>query len=91
MKSNPYLETFGHIAQYKAHKLLTLEKVYKVTEGEYRVMPIPGYNTTTYTVKEIMGKLVCTCQKHHHCSHALAVFLFIEQTEGVRERQLLFT
>lgn len=90
MKSNPYLETFGHAAQYKAHKLLRLERVYKVTDGEYRIMPILGYNRTTYTVKEIMGKLTCSCQKHHHCSHMLAVHLFIEQTEGAGERQLLF-
>ncbi|TSA28606.1 hypothetical protein D4R71_00445 [bacterium] len=91
MNSNPYIETFGHAAQYKAQKLLRLGKIYKVTEGEYAVQPVLGYNKTTYAVKEIMGKLTCTCQKHHHCSHILAVFLFREQTESITgDRQLLF-
>ena len=89
----PYFETFSQSTQYKARKLLLLQKVYKRTEGEYVVMPILGYNTTEYTVKEIMGKFMCTCQKGRgrgHCSHMLAVYLFIEKTEGIKERQLQF-
>lgn len=93
MKSNPYLETFTRVAQYKAHRLIRLSRVHKVNDSEYLVLPILGYNSTTYKIKPIMGKLTCTCQrgrKDAHCTHALAVFLFIEQTDGIKDRQLQF-
>lgn len=93
MRSNPYLETFSHAAQYKAQKLLRLSRIHKATDGEYLVLPILGYNSTTYVVKEIMGKLTCNCQRGRsgrRCSHMLAVHLFIEHTEKAGERQLLF-
>lgn len=93
MKSSPYLETFTRVAQYKAQKLLKLRNIIKVTDGEYKALPIYGYNSTTYTIREIMGKFTCNCQmgrKSKRCSHILAVYLFIERTEGIGERQLQF-
>ena len=90
MKTDPYVESFPRSMRYKAQKLLRLSRVAKITSDIYRILPILGYNKTDYTVKWIMGKLTCTCQrgrKARQCSHMLAVHLF---TGGTQEKQLQF-
>lgn len=76
---------------HKVKKLIELGLVRKVTDGVYECLPIPGYNITTYTIRETMGKLVCNCQagrKGRECSHIQAVRLFKEKTENTKEQQL---
>lgn len=76
--------------QYKAQKLLRLKRVARITTDEYKILSILGYNKTDYTVKWIMGRPTCTCQRGHQarpCSHMLAAYLF---TGGVQESQMQF-
>lgn len=74
---------------YKVKRLLELGLIRRITDGLYEVLPIPGYNITTYTIKEHMGRLFCNCQagRKRDCSHAQAVRIYRERTES-REQQL---
>ena len=76
---------------YKVRKLLELGLVKKIVDGLYEILPIPGYNISTYTVKEQMGRLSCNCQagrKGRDCSHVRAVRIFRTNTERLQEEQL---
>jgi len=82
---------FAQPANYKVKKLLELGKISKVADGIYSVAPIPGYNITTYTIREYFGQLLCNCQagrKGRECSHVRAVRIYQEQTEHAKEQQL---
>lgn len=84
-------KTFAQPVNQKVRKLLELGKISKVTDGIYQCLPIPGYNITTYTIKEHFGQLICNCQmgrKGRECSHVRAVRIYQEQTERIREQQL---
>lgn len=90
-KYNPSVKSFEQSANYKVKKLLEMGLVSKVTDGVYSVLPIPGYNITTYTIKEHFGQLICNCQmgrKGRECSHVRAVRIYQEQTEHIKEQQL---
>ena len=51
-------------------------------KGSFQVLPIEGYNTTTYTV-DYNGGWKCNCQWHcknnADCSHILAVMLYLKR------------
>jgi len=84
-------KTFEHPVNQKVKKLLELGKISRVTYGVYQCLPIPGYNITTYTIKEHFGQLICNCQmgrKGRECSHVRAVRIYQDQTEHVKEQQL---
>ncbi|RJO64187.1 MAG: hypothetical protein C4540_04725 [Candidatus Omnitrophota bacterium] len=75
----------------KVKKLIELNKISRVTDGIYQCLPIPGYNISTYTIKEYFGKLLCNCQagrKGRECSHIQAVRIYQERVEHSREVQL---
>lgn len=74
---------------YKVRRILELGLIARITDGVYQCLPIPGYNITTYTIKEQMGRLICNCQagrKGRECSHSQAVRIFRERTES-KEQQ----
>lgn len=82
---------FEQPVNQKVKKLLDLGKVSKVTDGIYQCLPIPGYNITTYTIREHFGSLLCNCQagrKGRECSHVKAVRIYKSQTESEKEHQL---
>jgi hypothetical protein len=67
----------------KAKKFLEFNCVEKVNQEEWTMLPIQGYNTTTYKIKLVGDQLVCNCQgfkTNKYCSHCLAVtqYEFIE-------------
>lgn len=74
----------------KTEKILAQGLVKRIVVGLYEVLPIPGYNITTYTIRESYGQLSCNCQgfhKNHRCAHVDAIRIFRERTE-TREEQL---
>jgi len=82
-------KTFEQPVGYKVRKLLELGKINKVTDGVYAATPIPGYNITTYTIREHFGRLLCNCQKGRKggtCAHIEAVRLYRAQTEPKEEQ-----
>lgn len=84
-------KTFAQATSYKVRRLLELGLISRITDGVYQALPIPGYNITTYTIKEQFGRLVCNCQagrKGRECSHVRAVRVYQGQTESEKERQL---
>lgn len=88
MDSNMGTKTF---VNHKVKKLVELGKIVRVTDGIYQCLPIPGYNISTYTIREYFGRLLCNCQagrKGRDCSHIQAVRVYREKVEHVREVQL---
>lgn len=66
--------------EYKARRFVELNLV-KTTEFSsiFKILPIEGYNSTTYTIEEHAGVYRCNCQfgaSGKTCSHVLAVELF---------------
>ena len=82
-------QTFEQPINYKVRRILDLGLIHRITDGLYEILPIPGYNITTYTVRENMGRLHCNCQagRKHDCSHTQAVRIFRERTEA-KEQQM---
>jgi len=81
---------FAQPVSYKVKKLLELGRISCLGEARYQVLPIPGYNYTTYNVKEQMGKLMCTCQKGRkglECSHIVAVRIYRDMTEPKHQQK----
>ena len=66
----------------KALELVKLKRVVMCPEG-FKVLPVEGYNKTTYSVKCLAGVWSCTCQhfvkNRTPCSHIFAVWLFCHQ------------
>jgi len=88
---NAGTRTFEQPVSQKIKKLLELGLVRKITDGLYQCLPIPGYNITTYTIRELMGRLACNCQRGRkglECSHVRAVRIYQNQTEHIKEEQL---
>lgn len=83
-------KTFEQPVSYKVKKLLELKLISKQSDGLFRCLPIPGYNSTTYTIREIASSLFCNCQagrKGRECAHIRAVRIHKQQTEP-KEQQL---
>jgi hypothetical protein len=70
----------------KARKLVSLGLVRRAEfKDTFDILPIEGYNTTTYVVSRDGIGWSCTCQwarKGRTCSHQLAVELFIKKGGG---------
>jgi len=72
----------------KAKKFNELGLVkYNSESKDWSILPIPGYNKTTYTVFGTQGHFVCNCQfyntvskhwEHPTCSHIQAVKFWLE-------------
>ena len=81
---------------YKVARFLELGCIRKATDGVtffYECAPIPGYNKTTYTIRETLGELFCNCQgfyKRKDCSHAQAVRIYKQRTESINTQMRLF-
>jgi len=78
---------------YKVQRLLDLRCIKKLASGVYECAPIPGYNRTTYTIKQSLGELFCNCQgfgKRKYCSHTKAVMIYKEKTEQPEKQMRLF-
>ncbi len=87
---NPAAKTFSQPVNAKVKKLIELGLINKLSDGVYSISPIPGYNITNYTVRELMGRLTCNCQgyrKYNRCAHADAVRIYREKTEP-KEQQM---
>jgi len=63
----------------KARAFVQKGLVSKSSKYEYSVLPIKGYNKTTYTIST-RGDYSCNCQFYvktgRYCSHCLAVMLY---------------
>lgn len=84
-------KTFAQSVSQKVKRLLELGKISKITDGLYQCLPIPGYNISTYSIREHFGRLLCNCQKGRkggECSHVQAVRIFKKATENLHEEQL---
>lgn len=84
-------KTFAQPVNQKVRKLIELGLISRITDGVYQCLPIPGYNISTYTIKELYGQFICNCQmgrKGRECSHVRAVRIYREQTESTKEQQL---
>ena len=83
---------------YKVRRLLDLPSmrhgyIKKLASGVYEAAPIPGYNRTTYTIRQSLGELFCNCQgfgKRKYCSHTKAVMIYKEKTEQPEKQSDLF-
>ena len=83
---------------YKVRRLLDLPSmrngyIKKLACGVYIVLPIPGYNRTTYTIRQNFTELICNCQgfgKRKYCSHTKAVMIYKEKTEQPEKQMRLF-
>ena len=78
---------------YKVKKLLELGLIKKESYGVYIVLPIPGYNRTTYTIRQNFTELICNCQgfgKRKYCSHTKAVMIYKQKTEQPEKQMRLF-
>jgi hypothetical protein len=94
------IQHYDHIAgkfeqkpSYKVKKLLELNRIKCLCFGVYECLPIDGYNTRTYVIRESYGKYVCNCQgyrKKNDCSHVQAVIRYKEKTEPGEKQPLLF-
>ncbi len=83
-------KSFEQPVSSKTEKILALGLVKRIADGLYEVLPIPGYNITTYTIREAYGQISCNCQGYHknrHCAHTDAVRIFRERTE-TRDQQM---
>lgn len=79
----------------KAEKFISLDLVERVTDFDFFIKPIKGYNKTTYqvkVVKTVLGGVAfrCNCQFYHTtektCSHIMAVKMFMfEKLGGKRQ------
>jgi hypothetical protein len=88
---NAGTRTFAQPVNQKVKKLLELGLISRITDGLYQCLPIPGYNITTYTIRELMGRLTCNCQrgrKELECSHVRAVRIYQDQVEHIKQEQL---
>jgi len=88
---DPATRRFENPVDAKVRRLLTLGCIKRVTDGLYECLPIAGYNTKTYSIRECFGRLMCNCQKGRkgaECSHAKAVKIYREEVEGIKEEQL---
>ena len=83
---------------YKVRRLLDLPSmrngyIKKLDCGVYEVAPIPGYNRTTYTIRQNFTELICNCQgfgKRKYCSHTKAVMIYKQKTEQPEKQMRLF-
>jgi len=78
---------------YKVRRLLYLGCIKKLASGVYIVLPIPGYNRTTYTIRQNFTELICNCQgfgKRKYCSHIKAVMIYKQKTEQPEKQMRLF-
>lgn len=79
-KYNPQTGLLTKSQQYKIRKLVEHKCIERLGEDTWIVKPIPGYNSTTYTITRGMtGQLSCNCQffatKQTDCSHIGAMIL----------------
>ena len=81
-----YLEELKGSVISKARKFNRLNLVKRTGENSFAVLPIPGYNSSTYTVTFEDETGTCNCQanriNNRVCSHMMAVSLFIKTREN---------
>jgi len=74
----------------KAKKFLEVNSVERIGLSSWKILPIPHYNKTTYTVQDTKEGWICNCQgfsNNNFCSHILAVkqFEFIGRYNNGKE------
>lgn len=94
---NPRRGILTKSQQYKIRKLVEHNCVERTGPDTWRCKPIPGYNSTTYTINRKYGMYACTCQywtMHNglqECSHIGAMILAGGLTMPyMAEKQLTF-
>lgn len=76
--------------KHKVRKFLEHDCIEKINYSAYKCNPIPGYNTTTYSITN-NGSWSCNCQgfvkrKTGTCSHIEAIKMY-EQCQFDRDKQ----
>ena len=70
----------------KIHKIIEKGCLVKIHSDLWVCNPIPGYNSTAYSLKRnSAGKFSCNCQGHNkrgYCSHAHALDVILSDQEG---------
>jgi len=63
---------------YKVKRFVELKRIIKIKEGEWKCLPVQGYNITTYTMIKDLAGWRCNCQgfsKREDCSHLQALMI----------------
>lgn len=71
----------------KAKRFVQLGLVRESFPGSYRVLHIPGYNSTDYIVERKGEAMTCNCQfgsQGKTCSHQIAVEMFLQRREAIK-------
>lgn len=70
----------------KAKKFVRLNRVQRTGHKHFAVLPIIGYNSSTYEVNFHEDYWTCNCQANRInnkiCSHIIAVSLYLKTREG---------
>ena len=81
-------ETLVGSQKAKALKFNRLKRIIPNFDGTFKVLPISGYNKTTYDLKkDETGGWHCNCQyavknPDKECSHIIALALYLKNTGG---------